>query len=170
MFLYRGSNVEVREPRLLKVQRDLDFGKGFYTTSDFDQAKSWALRTTRIRGYGKPLISCYDVNEEQLKKLKILQFEKADKDWLDFISANRKGIVTSSDWVMCTRMGWLLRNCLVMNMFRTENKADSVKNRLKLIDVPKQTRDSSGVTVPEIPGSAFSLFLRSESGFFRFRY
>ena len=31
MILYHGSNVEVREPKLLKVQRDLDFGKGFYT-------------------------------------------------------------------------------------------------------------------------------------------
>ena len=34
MILYHGSNVEVKEPILLKVQRELDFGKGFYTTSD----------------------------------------------------------------------------------------------------------------------------------------
>lgn len=34
MILYHGSNVEVPKPRLLKVQRELDFGKGFYTTSD----------------------------------------------------------------------------------------------------------------------------------------
>lgn len=44
MILYHGSNVEVREPKLLKIQRDLDFGKGFYTTSDFEQARTWALR------------------------------------------------------------------------------------------------------------------------------
>ena len=43
MILYHGSNIEVREPQLLKTQRNLDFGKGFYTTSDFEQAKSWDL-------------------------------------------------------------------------------------------------------------------------------
>ena len=42
MLLYHGSNVVVEEPRLLKVQRELDFGKGFYTTSDLDQASKWA--------------------------------------------------------------------------------------------------------------------------------
>jgi len=98
MFLYHGSNVEVREPRLLKIQRDLDFGKGFYTTSDFDQAKSWALRTTRIRGTGKPLISCFEADEREMNKLKVLHFGTANKDWLDFISANRKGTALSNDW------------------------------------------------------------------------
>lgn len=38
MILYHGSNVVVREPHLLKIQRELDFGKGFYTTSDLEQA------------------------------------------------------------------------------------------------------------------------------------
>ena len=54
MILYHGSNQGVQEPHLLKIQRDLDFGKGFYTTSDFDQAVSWAYRTARIRGTGAP--------------------------------------------------------------------------------------------------------------------
>jgi hypothetical protein len=90
--------VEVREPHLLKIQRDLDFGRGFYTTSDFDQAKSWAQRTTRIRGTGKPLISCYEVNEADFAKLKIRRFKTADKDWLDFITDNRKGSASADDW------------------------------------------------------------------------
>lgn len=42
MILYHGSSVEVREPKLLKIQRELDFGKGFYTTSDLQQATNWA--------------------------------------------------------------------------------------------------------------------------------
>lgn len=41
MILYHGSNVVVREPHLLKIQRELDFGKGFYTTSDLEQASKW---------------------------------------------------------------------------------------------------------------------------------
>ncbi|MBQ7184417.1 MAG: DUF3990 domain-containing protein [Clostridia bacterium] len=44
MILYHGSNVAVKEPHLIKAQRNLDFGNGFYTTSDFQQAESWAKR------------------------------------------------------------------------------------------------------------------------------
>lgn len=48
MLLYHGSNVEVRSPRLLEGQRPLDFGNGFYTTTDFQQASTWAQRTARL--------------------------------------------------------------------------------------------------------------------------
>ena len=50
MILYHGSDVTVAAPKLLKNQRTLNFGKGFYTTSDLDQATKWAKRTaTRAR-------------------------------------------------------------------------------------------------------------------------
>lgn len=98
MILYHGSNVIVDSPKLLKIQRALDFGKGFYTTSDFDQAKKWALRTTRIRGTGKSVVSCYEINEKELNNLKVLHFEKADVTWLDFVAANRKNGETKNDW------------------------------------------------------------------------
>ena len=38
MRLYHGSNVEVREPRVLEPSHALDFGPGFYTTLNRDQA------------------------------------------------------------------------------------------------------------------------------------
>ena len=40
MILYHGSNVEVKEPKIIKTKRLLDFGTGFYLTSDFEQAKN----------------------------------------------------------------------------------------------------------------------------------
>ena len=76
MILYHGSNIEVREPRLLKIQRELDFGRGFYTTSDYDQAKSWALRSARIRGEGNPLISVYEM-PQRLKDQYTFKTERA---------------------------------------------------------------------------------------------
>lgn len=39
MKLYHGSNVQVREPKILESVRTLDFGTGFYLTSDYEQAK-----------------------------------------------------------------------------------------------------------------------------------
>ena len=98
MILYHGSNVQVPEPRLLKIQRDLDFGKGFYTTSDYEQAKSWALRTVRIRNAGSALVSCYEIDDNALSKLNVLRFAKADLAWLEFVAANRKGTVLQNEY------------------------------------------------------------------------
>ena len=41
MKLYHGSNVEVKNPKILQNNRFLDFGNGFYLTSDFEQASKW---------------------------------------------------------------------------------------------------------------------------------
>ena len=57
MILYHGSNVEVKAPRLLKVQRELDFGKGFYTTSDLEQASKWAARTAQRLRQAKAFVT-----------------------------------------------------------------------------------------------------------------
>ncbi len=38
MILYHGSNVAVREPSIIVSNRALDFGAGFYTTSNLAQA------------------------------------------------------------------------------------------------------------------------------------
>ena len=98
MILYHGSNVEVPQPRLLKTQRDLDFGKGFYTTSSFEQAQSWAKRTTRVRRSGAPCISCYDLDEGLLSNLKVLRFEEANEAWLDYVASNRRGLSAVDDF------------------------------------------------------------------------
>lgn len=39
MKLYHGSTVAVRNPNIQQGRKATDFGKGFYTTSDFEQAK-----------------------------------------------------------------------------------------------------------------------------------
>ena len=97
MILYHGSNVSVEEPLLLKVQRSLDFGKGFYTTSDFEQAKKWAQRATRIRAEGAPLVTCYEIQDSDIKNLNVLRFEKPDEKWLEFVAANRKNVLKENN-------------------------------------------------------------------------
>ena len=57
MVLFHGSNIVVREPKILKSQRYLDFGAGFYMTSDFEQARKWAVRTSARREEGVATIS-----------------------------------------------------------------------------------------------------------------
>ncbi len=38
MILYHGSNMIVEQPKILQSERMLDFGTGFYTTSNKEQA------------------------------------------------------------------------------------------------------------------------------------
>lgn len=98
MKLYHGSNTAVKAPQLLKIQRALDFGKGFYTTSDYEQAKRWADRAVNFRASGSPIISCYEIDENKLNSLKILQFKDPDSEWLNFVAANRKNKNNDGDW------------------------------------------------------------------------
>ena len=98
MILYHGSNVAVELPRLLKGRRPLDFGPGFYTTSDRDQAVKWAERTARIRQDGTPLVSVYEVDACAFAKLKALTFDATDKEWLRFVAANRRRLLQDDGW------------------------------------------------------------------------
>lgn len=66
MMLYHGSNLEVRNPQIMKSRRLLDFGVGFYLTSDYDQVKKWTLRTTNRRAEGRATISVYHVDDKDL--------------------------------------------------------------------------------------------------------
>jgi hypothetical protein len=42
MKVYHGSNTAVVQPRILAPNRALDFGAGFYVTTDREQAENWA--------------------------------------------------------------------------------------------------------------------------------
>lgn len=77
MILYHGSNLVVSEPKILIPNRYLDFGTGFYTTSNLSQAKSFADKVTARKGEGISTVSKYEFDESALGKLKVLAFEKA---------------------------------------------------------------------------------------------
>ena len=90
MILYHGSNVEVKKPKILNVRRGLDFGAGFYATSDLQQAQRWAKLTTNRRRTGAPTVSAYDFDYKNAsQEIKVIAFDKPNKDWLEFVSANR---------------------------------------------------------------------------------
>ena len=98
MILYHGSNVEVREPMLLKIQRELDFGKGFYTTGDLEQATKWAKRTAKRRGTQQAFVTVYEVDSEEINKLRLLSFDLPNAEWLSFVVKNRKGEFIAENW------------------------------------------------------------------------
>lgn len=87
--LYHGSIVEVGKPTIVQSKRLLDFGIGFYLTSDYKQAQRWADRTANRRQEGNPAISVFSIEKKNLEKFKLLIFEAADKEWLEYVSRNR---------------------------------------------------------------------------------
>ncbi|MDF2854660.1 MAG: hypothetical protein K0Q87_511 [Neobacillus sp.] len=92
MIIYHGSDLIVDKPEILKSNRLLDFGMGFYTTSSKEQASRWAEKVSARNNTDKKIISVYQFDFENAKKeLKIIEFNSADEKWLKFITNNRNG-------------------------------------------------------------------------------
>lgn len=92
MIIYHGSTVVVDKPKIFQSERFLDFGAGFYTTTNKEQATRWALRVAARRKAETQYISIYEFDYECAKKeLKIIYFDQPDEVWLNFICACRSG-------------------------------------------------------------------------------
>ena len=93
MILYHGSNVEVRKPIIINTNRCLDFGAGFYTTTDFEQARRWSNTKVKRKKTGAPTISVYTFDESLMgaEGMACMTFEKANAEWLNYVAANRTG-------------------------------------------------------------------------------
>ena len=98
MILYHGSNVAVEKPKIIKSDRTLDFGTGFYLTTDYEQAKKWAVLTAARRKEGQGIISVFEFPDEKMNTLSVLKFDSANKEWLEFISNNRKGVTVEGTY------------------------------------------------------------------------
>jgi hypothetical protein len=90
MLLYHGTNIRFEVPKIIAPNRALDFGKGFYTTSDKEQAAEWAGVVVKRAKAGKALLNIYELNESYKQKLNVRKFETANKEWLDFVCEHRQ--------------------------------------------------------------------------------
>ena len=92
MILYHGSNMPVRQPKLVVQNRFLDFGTGFYTTENKKQAISFANKVYRRRQEGSPIVSIYEMDESAaFSSCNLLHFTEPDETWLDFVFTHRTG-------------------------------------------------------------------------------
>lgn len=101
MRVYHGSNVEVRNPSLLRSRKNTDFGRGFYTTTQKEQAEHWTtIKMDRAKA-GRRVVSVFEVDDAILTdpELKIREFHGPDEAWLNFVVDSRKGIEHDYDLV-----------------------------------------------------------------------
>ena len=100
MKLYHGSLEIVSEPRIITPNRTLDYGRGFYTTTSYEQAEQWVRRrkgTQHTVGY----VNVYELADILPDDIKQLRFETPTEEWVDFVMRNRteKGFEHSFDIV-----------------------------------------------------------------------
>ena len=94
MKLYHGSHIEVKNPKIITSSRVGDFGRGFYTTSNLEQARRWAQIRAIQENQPSGVVTVFDVPDHLFghPELQIKSFENANAVWLDFVLANRKDV------------------------------------------------------------------------------
>lgn len=104
MILYHGTNVYFEEIDLSKCDDLKDFGKGFYTTTLYDQAVLWAKRKAKRFG-GNPIVNVYEIDDKFMrnKEFQIKAFKKPTKNWALFIVNNRSHSLADFSSELCNR-------------------------------------------------------------------
>lgn len=99
MKVYHGSLEIVSKPEIRKPNRTLDYGEGFYTTTDYDQAKNWVLRHKHKASIG--YVNVYEIDMDEVKRLNTLWFDTPSEEWIDFVDNNRNtlGFTHNYDFV-----------------------------------------------------------------------
>ena len=99
MIIYHGSNLVVERPKLIAQNRYLDFGYGFYTTTNKVQAISFADKVYKRKNEGSRQVSIYEIDEEKLfAECSVLRFDAPNEAWLDFVAENRSGNYEGEDY------------------------------------------------------------------------
>ena len=160
MVVYHGSNLAVEKPRLIMSNRTLDFGGGFYTTMNLEQAQRFAINVVnRNEGRGIPTIGYYEADYDKiLRELNILQFNGADDRWLDFVYANRTSQYTGKQYDVIIGP---VANDTVYRVFRLFENGDidreTVLKRLKITALFNQMTFCTKEAIAELK------FLKSEA-------
>jgi hypothetical protein len=96
MILYHGSTEIVEKPKIIKGNKFLDFGYGFYTTTSKEQALRWAEIKKKRTNSEKSCLNIYEIDDDIFSNcmFSVLNFENPSREWLDFVIGNRRGSIT----------------------------------------------------------------------------
>ena len=89
MKIYHGSLEVVEHPIILKPNRKLDYGDGFYTTTSKKQAKEWVERRMLEKHSTCGHINVYEFDDKMLPELNCIIFPEPNEEWAEFVMANR---------------------------------------------------------------------------------
>ena len=95
MIVYHGSTELVKSPDVLHSLRPLDFGRGFYVTTNKEQATNWERRKACLFSNGEPCVNVYEMREDY-GDLNVKTFAPDLSEWIDFVCRCRDN---SSDYL-----------------------------------------------------------------------
>ena len=90
MIVYHGSSLVVDHPDILHSYRPLDFGKGFYVTTVYEQAERWAQRRKGLFGAEHAYVNRY-LMPEAFSGFRVKTFTDDLSEWIDFVCSCRDG-------------------------------------------------------------------------------
>ena len=90
MIVYHGSDLIVKSPDIAHSYRPLDFGKGFYVTTNKEQAVRWARRKSDLNGKSSGFVNVYELSEEY-DRFSVKNFPEDLTEWIDFVCECRDG-------------------------------------------------------------------------------
>lgn len=76
-------------PVIRQMNRTLDYGRGFYTTTSEKQAEDWVKRRLKEAEATNGYVNVYEFNERIGLSLKNLMFDAPTEEWVDFVMHNR---------------------------------------------------------------------------------
>lgn len=88
MILYHGSNCDIAKIDLAMCKPFKDFGQAFYLTTILTQAREMARKVADRFG-GEPVVNSFELEDESLSGMNIKTFTQPDKEWAEFVMANR---------------------------------------------------------------------------------
>ena len=89
MILYHGSDVEVKNPQIIKSEKGRDFGCAFYLTPIKEQAERMAKRKQRMNKSSSAVVNVFEFNDKEASNLKYKLFINPDLEWLNMIISCR---------------------------------------------------------------------------------
>jgi hypothetical protein len=87
ILLYHAGYDEIRQPDLVRGRKNADFGQGFYLSDNGEFAGRWMREKAGSNAY----VNSYELRTEGLNIRKLA----VDKEWLSYITANRRGMPDS---------------------------------------------------------------------------
>jgi hypothetical protein len=96
MTLYHGSINIVEVPKIIVSDKFLDFGFGFYTTTNEEQALRWAKIKKQRTKSEYSYLNIYEFDDAVFvdKSYSVRRFDTPSREWLEFVIANRQGTIT----------------------------------------------------------------------------
>lgn len=98
MRLYHGSLVVVEHPMILRPNRRLDYGVGFYATTSEKQAEEWARRRMLEKKSTLGYVNVYELESAKFSELNSLLFSEPNEEWVEFVMANRTQMDFTHDY------------------------------------------------------------------------